>query len=111
MIPLTGRCGASIASKRITKRRQDMATMDRILCCSCFGQEKKAIAAFAVAFPDRINPEIIKGKDKIFKFAQEVDNKHIEAISKLSGRFAYYVELDGNNIIMEYDLVQNRRLR
>lgn len=88
-----------------------MDTKEAILVCSCFGQEKKAIASFAIAFPDRVVPEIIKGKDKIFKYAQSVKNKHIEAISKLSGRFAYYVELDGNNIVMEYDLVNNRRLR
>ena len=85
--------------------------MERILVCSCFGQEKKAIAAFAVNFPDRVCPEVIKGNDKIFKFAQEVKNKHLEAISKLSGRFAYYVQLDGNNIVMEFDLVHNRRIR
>lgn len=87
-----------------------MSKTEKILVCSCFGQEKKAIAAFAVNFPDRVSPDVIKGKDKIFKFAQEIDNKHIEAISKLSGRFAYYVELEDNRVVYEFDLVRNRRI-
>lgn len=85
--------------------------MKKILICTCFNQEKKAREAFSVLFPNEVCPDVIKGKDKIFKFAKEVDNKHIEAIAKLSGRFAYCVELDGNNIIMEYDLMKGNRLR
>lgn len=85
--------------------------MKKLLVCTCFNQEKKARQAFSVFFPNEVCPDVIKGKDKIFKFAKEVDNKHIEAIAKLSGRFAYYVELDGNNIIKEYDLVKGTRIR
>lgn len=85
--------------------------MKKILICTCFNQEKKAREAFSVLFPNEVCPDVVKGKDKIFKFAKEVGNKHIEAIAKLSGRFAYYVELDGNNIIMEYDLMKGNRLR
>ena len=85
--------------------------MKKILICTCFNQEKKAREAFSILFPNEVCPDVIKGKDKIFKFAKEVDNKHIEAIAKLSGRFAYYVELDGNNIVMEYDLIKGNRLR
>ncbi len=85
--------------------------MKKLLVCTCFNQEKKAREAFSILFPNEVCPDVIKGKDKIFKFAKEVDNKHIEAIAKLSGRFAYYVELDGNNIIKEYDLVKGARIR
>jgi len=85
--------------------------MKKLLVCTCFNQEKKAREAFSVLFPNEVCPDVIKGKDKIFKFAKEVDNKHIEAIAKLSGRFAYYVELDGNNILKEYDLVKGTRIR
>lgn len=85
--------------------------MKRLLVCTCFNQEKKARQAFSVLFPNEVCPDVIKGKDKIFKFAKAVDNKHIEAIAKLSGRFSYYVELDGNNIIMEYDLIHGKRVR
>ena len=85
--------------------------MKKLLVCTCFNQEKKAREAFSVLFPKEVCPDVIKGKDKIFKFAKEVDNKHIEAIAKLSGRFAYYVELDGSNIVKEYDLVKGTRIR
>lgn len=85
--------------------------MKKLLVCTCFNQEKKAIQAFSVLFPNEVCPDIIKGRDRIFKFAQSIGNKHIEAISKLSGRFSYYVEIEGNNIVMEYDLVHGKRLR
>lgn len=85
--------------------------MKKILVCSCFKMDKKAAEAFSVLFPNEVLPDIIKGKDRIRKFADSIDNKHLQAISKLSGRFAYYVDLDGNNIVMEYDLVKRTRLR
>lgn len=85
--------------------------MKKLLVCTCFNQEKKAIQAFSVLFPNEVCPDIIKGRDRIFKFAQSIGNKHIEAISKLSGRFSYYVEIEGKNIVMEYDLVHGKRLR
>lgn len=85
--------------------------MSVILICSCFNMKKKAAEAFSLLFPDVVLPEIIKGKDSIFKFSQSVQNKHIEAISKLSGRFAYYVELDGDTITKEVDLMTSKRIR
>lgn len=85
--------------------------MKKLLVCTCFNQEKKAIQAFSVLFPNEVCPDIIKGRDRIFKFAQSIGNKHIEAISKLSGRFSYYVEIEGKNIVMEYDLIHGKRLR
>lgn len=81
-----------------------------ILCCSCFRMDKKASEAFSILFPNEMLPEIIKGKDRIYKFAKNINNDHITAISKLTGRFAYYVELDGNKIITEYDLVKGTRI-
>lgn len=85
--------------------------MKKLLVCTCFNQEKKAREAFSILFPNEVCPDVIKGRDRIYKFSKEVDNKHIEAISKLTGKFAYYVELDGNNIIFEYDLVKGNRIR
>lgn len=85
--------------------------MKKILVCSCFKMDKKASEAFSVLFPNEVLPEIIKGKDRISKFAATIDNKHLQAIAKLSGRFAYYVDIDGNNIVMEYDLVKRTRIR
>lgn len=81
-----------------------------ILTCSCFRMDKKAIEAFKMLFPNQEVPEVIKGRDRIFKFAETTDNAHIKAISKLSGKFAYYVEMDGDNILEEYNLVTGRRI-
>ena len=84
--------------------------MRRILCCSCFRMDKKASEAFSVIFPNEVLPNIIKGKDRIYKFSQTINNDHIKAISKLSGRFAYFVEIEGDKITKEYDLVKGRRI-
>lgn len=81
-----------------------------ILCCSCFNQEKKAREAFSLLFPDEVSPDVIKGRDRLYKFAKEINNDHILAISKLSGRFAYYVELKDNKIVKEYDLIRGSRI-
>ena len=86
-------------------------TIKKILVCSCSRQDKKAAETFALLFPTEVLPDIIKGKDKIFKFAHETGNKHLEAIAKLSGKFSYYVELEGDKIVMEYDLVHGKRIR
>lgn len=81
-----------------------------ILICSCFGQEKRATEAFSVLYPKKSIPPIIRGKDRLYKFAKEHNNDHLLAISKLSGKFAYYVEMDGNKITEEVDLVHGRRV-
>lgn len=81
-----------------------------ILTCSCHNQDKKAKEAFSVIFPDTPVPPIIKGKDRLYKFAKEHDNNHLLAVSKLSGKFAYYVELDGDKIVKEIDLVHGTRI-
>lgn len=82
-----------------------------ILCCSCHGMEKRAKEAFCVMTNgNEISPDVIKGKDRLCKFAKEINNDHILAISKLSGRFAYYVELKDNKITKEYDLIRGNRI-
>ena len=81
-----------------------------ILCCSCFNMSKKASEAFSIIFPNDVLPPIIKGKDRLYKFGKELGNDHIIAISKLSGKFAYYVELTDNKITKEYDLVRGKRI-
>lgn len=88
--------------------------MKKILTCSCFNMEKKARQAFSVIFPNEPSPDLIKGKDRIYKFAKSLtpQNDHLLAISKLSGKFAYYVELDKDNkIITEYDLIRGTRIK
>lgn len=81
-----------------------------ILICSCFNMNKKASEAFSLLFPNEVLPDIIKGKDRIHKFAKEINNDHIAAISKLTGKFAYYVELEDGKIVKEYDLVRGTRI-
>ena len=81
-----------------------------ILTCSCFKMDKKATEAFCIKFPDRVLPDIVKGRDRIYKLSQKLNNDHIKAISKLSGKFAYYIELDGDKITKEYDLLTGRRI-
>jgi len=71
---------------------------------------KRASEAFCLLYPNQVLPEIVKGRDRLYKLGKELGNDHILAISKLSGKFAYYVELEGNKIIKEYDLISGKRI-
>lgn len=84
--------------------------MKIILTCTCFNMKKKASEAFSLLFPNEVLPNIVKGRDRIYKLSQQLNNEHIKAISKLSGKFAYYVELDGDKITKEYDLLTGKRI-
>lgn len=82
-----------------------------ILTCSCHNMDKRASEAFSLLFPDQILPDTVKGRDRLYKLGKELRNEHIIAISKLSGKFAYYVELDGNNTITkEINLLTGGRI-
>lgn len=83
-----------------------------ILCCSCFGMEKRAKEAFGLlTYGREVLPEIVKGRDRLYKLGKSLDNQHIIAISKLSGRFAYCVELDDKNTITkEINLLTGGRI-
>jgi hypothetical protein len=72
--------------------------------------ENRSREAFSLLFPNEVSPDIIRGKDRIYKFSKLVDNEHIKSISRLSGKFAYYIELDGDKIIKEYDLLKGKRI-
>lgn len=81
-----------------------------ILTCSCFNMSKKAAEAFSILFPNEILPDIVKGRDRVYKLAQELDNEHIRAISKLSGKYAYYLKLNKDGTIKEeWNLTTGRR--
>ena len=82
-----------------------------ILCCSCFGMKKKASEAFSLLFPNEILPTIILGRDNIYKFANATGIDHIQAIAGLSGKYAYYIEMDGRNILKEYNLLTGKRIK
>lgn len=70
-----------------------------ILTCSCHNMGKRASEAFCLLYPQSVLPEIVRGRDRLYKLGKSLDNQHILAISKLSGKFAYYVELEDNNTI------------
>lgn len=83
--------------------------MKYILVCSCHNMSKRASEAFCLLYPSDVLPEIVKGRDRLYKLGKELGNDHILAISKLSGKFAYYVEIEGNKIIKEVNLLNGRR--
>lgn len=85
--------------------------IEYILVCSCFHMDKKASEAFCTMFPNTVLPEIIKGRDRISKLAKKLNNDHIDAISKLSGRYAYYIVLEDGKIVKEYDLTRGTRIK
>lgn len=85
-------------------------TQEFILTCSCFRMDKKAAESFSLLFPNNVLPEIVRGRDKIYKLSRSLDNEHIKAISKLSGKFAYYVALESDKIVKEYDLLKGGRI-
>lgn len=82
-----------------------------ILVCSCFNMSKKASEAFSLLFPDQLLPQIVKGRDRIYKLGKEMQNDHILAISKLSGKFAYYISMEDNTIAEEYNLLTGKRTK
>lgn len=82
-----------------------------VLTCSCHNMGKRASEAFCLLYPNQELPEIIKGRDRLHKLAKELGDNHLLAISKLSGKFAYYVELDDNNTITkEINLLTGARV-
>ena len=81
-----------------------------ILTCSCFRMDKKATEAFALMFPNKVQPEIIRGRDRLYKLAMSLNNEYIKAISTLSGKYAYYVQLENDIIVKEYDLLRGKRI-
>lgn len=83
---------------------------DYILTCSCHNMNKRATEAMALLLPERKIPEIVKGRDRIYKLSQALNNEHIKAISRLSGKFAYYIRLENDVIAEEYDLVKGTRI-
>lgn len=82
-----------------------------LLVCSCFNMKNRAKEAFALLFPNKVLPDTVKGRDRVYKLGQATDNEHILAISKLSGKYAYYIRLNKENkITEEWDLLRGKRL-
>lgn len=82
-----------------------------ILCCSCYGMEKRAKEAYCMLTNgDEVLPDIVKGRDRINKLAKQINNDHILAISRLSGKFAFYIKIEDNKVIEEYNLLTGKRI-
>lgn len=96
--------------KQIQDAFDKEAGVDRfILCCSCAKMDKKALESFSLLFPGAPTPNVVKGRDRISKLAESIQNDHVKAISRLSGKFAYYVELEDGKVVKEYNLVTGAR--
>ena len=83
---------------------------DYILTCSCSGQAKKAEMAYNILRPESKIPEIVIGKEKIFKLGCDLNNMHIKSISKIKGVFSYFVSVSGEEIVEEYNLLTGKQL-
>lgn len=85
---------------------------DFLLICSCHGQLKKTTEAFKLLYPGSPIPEVVKGRDKIAKLSHQYKNDHLRALSRLSGKYSYYVKIsESGEILEEVDLVRGTRLR
>lgn len=85
-----------------------------LVICGCSGMQHKAELAFKVAFPKKNIPTICKGKSQISELAGRYFgtdlSRYLLAISKKSGRFAYYIEEDNGVVTMNYDLLKGKRI-
>lgn len=83
-----------------------------ILTCSCHYQDKKAAEAFhLLTGGNEILPEIIKGRDRVMKYALTHNNEHLKALARISGKYMYYIEMEGDEITKEVNLTNGVRLK
>ena len=85
-----------------------------IIICGCSGMPRRAESAFHIAFPNKKMPVIYKGKSQITELAGQKTgtnlSRYLLAISKKSGKFAYYIKEDGGDVSLNYDLLKGKRI-
>lgn len=85
-----------------------------LIICGCSGMQHKAELAFNVAFPRKAIPTVCRGKSQISELAGRHSgtdlSRYLLAISKKSGRFAYYIEEDNGVVTLNYDLLKGKRI-
>lgn len=85
-----------------------------IVVCSCSGLDVQAKMAFEIAFPKKEMPEVFRGKNRISFLADGHPNtnlsRYLQAIAKKNGRYAYYIEEQDGDIVMNYDLLKGKRV-
>lgn len=85
-----------------------------IVACKCSGSKEQAEMAFRIAYPKAEVPSVYRGADAIISLADKHPNTnlafHLKAIAKKNGKFAYYIEEEGGDISMKYDLFKGKKV-
>ena len=89
--------------------------MKGLFICSCSGVKERATASFKILFPKEEAPEVYRGDAAILKVANKYPNTNVygylEAVSKMNGRFAYFVESDDKgDVIRNYNLLTGKKV-
>ena len=89
--------------------------MKGLFICSCSGVRERAEAGFKILFPKDETPNVYRGEAAIIKVAHANSGtnlgEYLTAISKMNGRFAYYVESDdAGNVIDNYNLLTGKKV-
>ena len=85
-----------------------------VVLCKCSNVPQSAKLAFEIAFPGQEMPPVYRGADAIRTLAEQKPNtnfaKYASAIAKKNGRFAYYIEEEGGDVVQSYDLLKGKRV-
>lgn len=85
-----------------------------LIICGCSGMQHRAESSFKIAFPRKETPTVCRGKSQIAQLAGQRSgtdfSRYLLAISKKSGRFAYYIEEEDGAVSLNYDLLKGKRL-
>lgn len=84
-----------------------------LVVCRCSGLKEKAEAAFKIAFPLKKLPPLFRGEDAIKDLAAKNRGNlgsYLMAISKKHGQFAYYIQEEDGNVVLNYDLLKGKKV-
>lgn len=85
-----------------------------LIICGCSGMPRRAESAFKIAFPGEKVPVVYRGKSQITELAGQKSgtdlSRYLLAISKKSGKFAYYIKEEDGAVTLNYDLLKGKRL-
>ena len=89
--------------------------MKGLFICSCSGVRERAEAGFKILFPKEEIPNVYRGEAAILKVAHANSGtnlgEYLTAISKMNGRFAYYVAADENGDVTDnYNLLSGKKV-
>ena len=76
--------------------------------------QHRAESALKIAFPLKTTPTVCRGKSQIAQLAGQHSgtdlSRYLLAISKKSGKFAYYIEENNGTVTLNYDLLKGKRI-